>query len=1287
MQIDVQSKSKSLLGVTDLTLAATIKPGLIPALDSRSYESRLRLLLRTLNTLRVSSLEAEPTPLIADAVDRIRAIHSFRLAIVGEEPPRRLLLSVAFDGGWEPYMRRIWRDLGPLLDVIFCNCEGYLDAHSHNYPAYAGWVRSAQVETQFFYNASSLTVNDLHYLRDRVATDLRQLNNEQQCIGTVAGQEADRAETFKQAVSAVTALYRLVDMHLPLASATAGDFLLRAARHLLKDPARSLIEKAREKRLEATERAALTWFDNYEASFLKQALPAMTALYRLADMYPPLAGTNDGGFLLRAARHLLGDPAHSCIAEAQQEELNPTQRAALSWFANCKYKALDDRVPAKPEWDPLKVQGGIIETYKGATHACLLLVELKNAAAARDMLEYLEPAIKRTSATARKEATEEPFVNIGFTFQGLTLAGMPSGTFNLLPYEFREGMVARASILGDVRCNHPINWSLPERNWPPEPPQEERGRVELSSVHAIVQYTCKGPSDGWQEFTSDKHPLRKAIAQFNEKLVNKGVRILSVQSMRRFLDPVSGLPRGHFDFVDGISQPKLEASQHKSAYSDEVVLGDLLLGYENSHGDPPLTGRLWDDSTFLVVRKLKQDVKALNAVLAESGDVKDTKTKFMGRTGDGEVSIGDKMITGNDFDYLKDAEGKGCPFQAHIRRANPRGTRDDIRTVPRIMRRGMSYGPPFDEKNPDAEERGLFFMAYNASIAEQFEVIQAWLSGGNSSDQHTYSVLRDPFLGVPHDSDPHSFVFYDKNGEEKVVELPPDKPIVKLEWGLYAFVPSIKAIDELKELAKAAASIESVEDKDDPKKKDRRDEKLAMRVQKGAVIIAKLRQAEQLFGFESVADQWKIALEDITARMFGISEAVWAAIRELHGGALRTPYGVLVCSKKLVNEVFHNNGGGKPRYTVTGYAERMRTSFGEIYLGKDDDELPTSKYRAEACPANKAIMSVSREAAFKSSFHHTQEALISLVPGDRGRRLQVKDIVDDVLARIGNEWFGVPDGTHVVRGGWHWDRKPDDPPTCPGHFHSPSRYIFQPNPGPEATLFGQQHGKALSAAVGQLLEAQRKAERKLGIQRKAERKLGILGNALFNAYSKDQAQLTSTLIGVMMGFLPTVDGNIRGTLYEWVNNRSLWDHQLAYLADETKDRLEKACKVLMRPLKKTLLLRPVPELVWRTALERHSLGHVEVHPGDRIVVSIVSATQECLIDDDDDDGLYFIFGGNRSEKGRPTHACPGYKMAMGVMLGMLAGLLESTRLRPTLSPMELDVSLREGLCEGLREGD
>jgi Dyp-type peroxidase family len=1183
--IDVQSKSKSLLGVSDLTLVATIKSGLIPALDSRTYETRVRLLLRTLNALRVSSLEAEPTPLIGDAVDRIRALHSFRLAIIGEDQPRRLLLSVAFDGGWEPYMRRIWRDLGPLLDVIFCNCEGYLDSYGHDYPAYAGWVRSAQVDTQFFYNAISLTVSDLNYLRRKVATDLNGVGEERP-----HGVGLDREEAKPNLI-------------------------------------------------------------------LKQALPALTALYRLTDLYPPIE--TDGDFLLRAAKHLLGYRAEQLRRTDPEAGRNPTERAALKWFA--RSRARDPSGPAAAEFSRDNVQGGIIDQYKDATHACLLLVALRDSAAARDMLAYLEPEIKRTAAT-QGEADKVPWVNLGFTFQGLALAGVPNGTLELLPFEFREGMVARASILGDRLYNHPARWSLPERNWPR--PGEPADRVELTTVHAIVQFTCATPSDRWHDLANDEHPLADAIGQFDRALSGKGVQILSVQGMQRYLKEGEDRPRGHFDFVDGISQPTLGAPAKRRAYSDEIVPGDLLLGYGNSLSDPPLTGKLWDDSTFLVVRKLKQDVKALNAVLEQNKDPKGTKAKFMGRTSDGEILIDDRTITdrkGNDFNYSTDPDGMACPFQSHMRRANPRipaeQPRDDIRTVPRIVRRGMSYGPPFNGTNADAD-RGLFFMAYNASIAEQFEVIQAWLSGSNSSDQNTYSAMRDPFLGVPQHDDPNSFVFYDKGGARVVAKLDSETPVVKLEWGLYAFVPSIKAIAELKSIADLAAKIEEGADDHHRKtKEDQRTLRLAVEARKGEEFIAKLRLAEQFKGFDAAAEQWKIVLEDFSLRMAGLSRAVWTAVRELHGGVLRTPYGVLICSKELVNRVFNNR---ERHYTVTGYAERMKGSFGEIFLGKDDDGLPTSGYCRESRPANDTLMGVTIRDGFESAFKHSRDALNYLIPDGAETRLEVKDFVDDVLARISSEWFSVPDDKFVERGGWDW--RSAGPPTCPGHFHSPSRYMFQPNPGPPASLAGQQHGQLLKAEIGKFFEAGGKPQ-------------GKIGKAIFEGYQGDQR--TSTLIGVMMGFLPTVDGNIRGALLEWVNNRSLWDYQLAYLADATEDRLERAMRVLMPKLEETLLLRPVPELVWRTALVPHFIGPVEVRPGDRIVVSIVSATQECL-SKGDDDGLYLIFGGKRSEKDHPTHACPAYKMAIGVMLGMLAGLLEFTKLRPTMSPVQLTASLRNG---------
>ena len=88
-------------------------------------------------------------------------------------------------------------------------------------------------------------------------------------------------------------------------------------------------------------------------------------------------------------------------------------------------------------------------------------------------------------------------------------------------------------------------------------------------------------------------------------------------------------------------------------------------------------------------------------------------------------------------------------------------------------------------------------MAYNASIAEQFEVIQRWLTGGNSSGLS--SAQSDPFVGVPEVGQRRTFRF---TLDDKVVRVDlGDQPLVDLEWGLYAFVPSIKALQSIDKLS------------------------------------------------------------------------------------------------------------------------------------------------------------------------------------------------------------------------------------------------------------------------------------------------------------------------------------------------------------------------------------------------------------------------------------------------------------------------------------------------------
>ena len=165
--------------------------------------------------------------------------------------------------------------------------------------------------------------------------------------------------------------------------------------------------------------------------------------------------------------------------------------------------------------------------------------------------------------------------------------------------------------------------------------------------------------------------------------------------------------------------------------------------------------------------------------------------KMMGRARDGVPLAAPGLGPGNDFDYAGDTDGSLCPFQAHIRRTNPRQQVDqeNFRPTPRFLRRGLSYGPPIDDGETGDPERGVFFMAYNASIAEQFEVIQRWVNSGNSTGIATFQ--NDPLMGVSAPGACRTFCF-EHDGEVKRLEIP--EAFVELKWGAYLFVPSMAAI-------------------------------------------------------------------------------------------------------------------------------------------------------------------------------------------------------------------------------------------------------------------------------------------------------------------------------------------------------------------------------------------------------------------------------------------------------------------------------------------------------------
>ncbi len=141
--------------------------------------------------------------------------------------------------------------------------------------------------------------------------------------------------------------------------------------------------------------------------------------------------------------------------------------------------------------------------------------------------------------------------------------------------------------------------------------------------------------------------------------------------------------------------------------------------------------------SFVVYRKLQQDVAGFNedvlALAAKLGvDPSLAGAYVVGRFKDGTPVVLSDTPTGgqpdNSFQFALDPDDTRCPFQAHIRKTNPRGDTVRSNNSPlavershRIVRRAFAFG------TPGGDNVGLQFFCYQSDIGNQFEFIQsAW---------------------------------------------------------------------------------------------------------------------------------------------------------------------------------------------------------------------------------------------------------------------------------------------------------------------------------------------------------------------------------------------------------------------------------------------------------------------------------------------------------------------------------------------------------------------------------
>jgi Dyp-type peroxidase family len=212
----------------------------------------------------------------------------------------------------------------------------------------------------------------------------------------------------------------------------------------------------------------------------------------------------------------------------------------------------------------------------------------------------------------------------------------------------------------------------------------------------------------------------------------------------------------HFGYADGVSQPaflkkQLEGVTNKYWKNSGAPLKLVLIDDPNGTKDVSF-------GSFLVFRKLEQNVKGFKTAEAKLAEALGLPKELggamaVGRFEDGTPLVlqpgdrgwteSDKPKIPNDFNYDGDTNGLKCPFQAHVRKSNPRlesvgsFAKDKEQELGhRIARRGITYGGPLSATDDldDLPEKGvgLLFMCYQSDIWEQFEFIQRfWCNNPN----------------------------------------------------------------------------------------------------------------------------------------------------------------------------------------------------------------------------------------------------------------------------------------------------------------------------------------------------------------------------------------------------------------------------------------------------------------------------------------------------------------------------------------------------------------------------
>lgn len=466
------------------------------------------------------------------------------------------------------------------------------------------------------------------------------------------------------------------------------------------------------------------------------------------------------------------------------------------------------------------LQGNILKGH-GRDHTANIFVEF-DATKLADVREWIHEFAEERVTSAKKQLKENErfkrnkvpgdlFAGIYITAKGYDYFGVPVGK-RPKDDSFKKGMELAA-------LNDP-----PVKDW--------EGNFREITIHVMILL-----GDG------DKKKLSIETARLieelrpltvNDEFVSNFIRVEHGNAIRN----ANGDGLEHFGYVDGVSQPLFFKDENEKFKAEATPSTGSTL-----HWDPfaplalvlvPDAGTTTTDAcgSYFVFRKLEQKVRGFK-------EAEDHLAKELGLTGEDKELAGALVVgrfedgtpvtldseegmigsgNANNFNYDKDKAGLRCPFQAHIRKTNPRGSGGSPGGGPgsvafdktRIMaRRGIPYGQrevtPEIDSQPEqfpAGGVGLLFMSFQAKLADQFEFIQtAWANNaGFPFSNPAGHTGVDPIIGqsaTPPDPADRSYVWHEKYGQANPVKTAGFAQFVDMKGGQYFFAPSIDGLKAL----------------------------------------------------------------------------------------------------------------------------------------------------------------------------------------------------------------------------------------------------------------------------------------------------------------------------------------------------------------------------------------------------------------------------------------------------------------------------------------------------------